>query len=165
MKKLLIRLGQFFYRIRAWIAVPFFIVLVILARPASFSLIPYLPLLFGLLLRIWAAGYIGTKSRANRFSTGYIITNGPYRYLKHPLYIGNMFLVVGVILLFNPPFWYTLLLIVIFAGEYSIIIYSELNYLKNLPKKRVKFHFTNAKGEISTIIIVITITFVHYFLR
>jgi len=165
MKTFLIHFGQLLYKYRAVTAVPFFIILVILSRNASFNFIPHLLLFLGLLIRIWAAGYIGVKARANRFATGYVITSGPYRYLKHPLYIGNLFLVLGVILLFNPPLWYAFSLLLIFTVEYFIIVYSELSYLKALPKKVVNFDLANARGEANTIIIVIVIALIRHFLR
>ena len=107
----------------------------------------------GILLRIWAAGYIGTESRENKFTTAYVITSGPYRYLRHPLYLGNFSLVIGVILLFNPTIWFAILLIALFCIVYSMIIFGELHYLKNFPEKKVKFKLINTKGEISTIFI------------
>ena len=113
-------------------------------------------------IRIWAAGYIGKSARGNKFSGQYMITNGPYQYLKHPLYIGNFFLVLGVIILFNPVLWFAILLIILFILEYTIIMLSEINYLQNLPKKEKKFELINVKGEISTMIILIMIFLVYF---
>lgn len=161
MQRFLINLGKVLFRYRAVIAIPFFIILVIFSKPTHLPLISYILIVFGLLIRIWAACYIGTKSRENKFTTQYIITNGPYRYLKHPLYIGNFLLVLGVIILFNPALWLAILLIASFLLEYSIIIHSELNYLKDLPKKEAEFKLSNSKSEISTILILIIIGLIY----
>jgi protein-S-isoprenylcysteine O-methyltransferase Ste14 len=163
MHAFIVLLGKVLFQLRAVIAVPFFIFLVIFSRPTDSLITSYILIGAGLILRIWAAGYIGTQSRLNKFTTSYVVINGPYKLLKHPLYISNLLLVLGVIILFNPALWYALLLIAIFIIEYSIIVYSELNYLKDLPKKSMKFNLVNIKGEISTIVVVIIIILIYYF--
>lgn len=143
------------------IAIPFFVLLVILSRPIHSPILASIFIGVGIFIRIWAGGYIGQRARQNHFSAHYMITNGPYRFLKHPLYCGNLLLVVGVILLFNPPPWFAILLIILFILEYSIIAFSEFHHLKKLPKKRVKFKLTNTRGEISTVIILMIIYLVY----
>jgi len=165
MKKLLIQIGQLLYKFRAWIAVPFFILLVILSRPGHIKIIPYFIIFIGLIIRFWAAGYIGKKARATNFSTGCWIINAPYKYLKHPLYVGNFFLVLGVVLLFNPAIWFAVLIMVLFLFVYTLIIMSESNYLKDLPKTKAHFKLVNCKGEISTIFVVLFIILVYSILR
>ncbi len=113
-------------------------------------------------MRVWAAGYIGIQSREKEFSAEFIIMNGPYHSLKHPLYVGNFFLVVGVVLLFNAPLWLGILLIALFIVEYSIIVYSEINFLHGLTEKVAEFKWVNAKGEISTVLIVCVVYFIYF---
>lgn len=165
MHEFIVRLGTILYKYRAAIAVPFFVLLLLVARPINPQILPFLLIVAGILIRIWAAGYIGIMSRANSFTTQYMITNGPYHLLKHPLYLGNFFLVMSVIILFNPLIWIAILLCFLFVLEYSIIIYSELNYLRKLPKKKAKFKLSNSKGEIYTILIMIIIYLAYLFLR
>lgn len=153
----IVRLGQSLYRLRAVSAVPFFIILLVFARPCSLYVLVSFLIVIGLLLRIWAAGYIGKQSRKNEFCADFVITNGPYRYVKHPLYLGNFFLVGGVILLFNAPLWLSIFLIVLFIAEYSIIIHSEMRFLKNLARKEADFKLINVKNEMSTICILCVI--------
>lgn len=106
-------------------------------------------------IRIWAAGYIGILARGNKFSGQHIIINGPYRYVKHPLYCGNFFLVLGVIVLFNPPTVFAFLLLILFITQYALIIMSEQHYVESLPKKKVNFKVTNIRGELSTIVVLV----------
>lgn len=161
MNNSIIRFGQLLYKFRAVIAVPFFILLVIFSRPGYIKIIPYFIIFIGLTIRFWAAGYIGKKARATTFSTGCRIINAPYKYLKHPLYVGNFFLVLGVVLLFNPTIWFAVLIMVLFLLVYTLIIMSESNYLKDLPKTKAHFQLVNCKGEISTIIIVLVIVLMY----
>jgi len=157
----ILELGNFLYRFRGIIAVPFFISLVFFSRPTRLHILPFIFLFTGLVLRMWTVGYIGPVSRQNKFAGHYIIQNGPYRFLKHPLYIGNFSLVVGVIFLFNPPIWLVISLIALFVVEYSIIILSEQKYLKNLLHKEAKFKLINLRGEISTVVVLIIIYLIY----
>lgn len=61
----------------------------ILARPTRMSLLAGAPIaLAGETLRIWAAGHL-EKSRE-------VTTSGPYRWTRHPLYVGSTLLGVGL---------------------------------------------------------------------
>lgn len=186
-KTIFVQVGRFLYRYRGLIAAPFFLLLLIFSRSVQQSVINH-PLLFdfaqgrlfppslrgrilvggildliGLAIRLWAAGYIGQKSRGNKFAGEFKIINGPYRYLKHPLYLGNLFLVLGVILLFNPSFLFGIFLVILFLIEYTIIINAENSYLRNLTSIKTKFKLSNVKSEISTIII-LTVIYIIYFI-
>ncbi|MBA7499381.1 hypothetical protein ES705_04070 [subsurface metagenome] len=161
----MIRFGEFLYKYRAVIAVLFFIILILFSKPRHLLMLPGIFIIIGLMLRIWAAGYIGKASRENKYTTRYAVVNGPYHYLKHPLYLGNFFLVSGVILLFSPPSWLGVLIIILFIFVYLIIIYSELNYLKGLSKKEMKFKWINTRGEISTIVVMIVIFLIYFVAR
>ncbi len=163
--KSVIRFGKNLFKYRAVIAAPFFVILAVFSKSCHLQVLSSIFIVTGLMLRIWAAGYIGEKSRENKFTTQYAIINGPYHYLKHPLYLGNFFLVLGVILLFCPPIWLGILIIILFVFVYLLIINSELNYLKDLPKKEMKFKLANAKGEISTILVMIFIFLIYIVAR
>lgn len=104
-------------------------------------------------LRVWASGYIGRESRGSKFSTQHRIVNGPYRIFKHPIYLGNFLLVAGTVLLYNPPLYIGLPLIVLFLIQYGVIINAEKIYLQRLKRKIARFHFSKVKGEISTVIV------------
>ena len=75
--------------------------------------------------------------------------------------MGNFFLVLGVIMLFNPVMWFAVLILIIFLSIYTIIILGEIDYLKGLPENKEKFAFANCKGEVSTISIVILILVIY----
>ena len=65
-----------------------------LARPTVRSLQLGLPIaLMGQLLRIWAAGHL-EKSRE-------VTTSGPYRFTRHPLYLGSSLMGLGLALAAN----------------------------------------------------------------
>jgi protein-S-isoprenylcysteine O-methyltransferase Ste14 len=61
----------------------------LLARPSRVSLLLGAPIaLAGEALRIWAAGHL-EKSRE-------VTTSGPYRWTRHPLYVGSTLLGIGL---------------------------------------------------------------------
>lgn len=161
----IIAFGRLLYRYRGLIALPFFAFLVITGNPEMKNIIAHLLIVLGIIIRLWASGYIGSISRGYEINGDYRVINGPYKIFPHPLYLGNLFLVLGTIVLFKPPLWYGLVLVVIFLVEYSIITIAEKNHLKKLPEKRVRFSFGNLKGEISTIIVIGIIYFIYYLVQ
>lgn len=157
----IVTLGKILYRYRAAIAVLFFLLLVLSGQTPRYGFIPYVIVLLGLAVRFWAAGYVGKAARAASFKTTYRVVNGPYKYLKHPLYMGNFFLVIGVIFLFNPPFPHTFLFIAFFLIEYAIIAVSEMHYVHTLTKKTSHFSIGRALSEVSTFLVVFIILLIH----
>jgi protein-S-isoprenylcysteine O-methyltransferase Ste14 len=64
------------------------VVTIAAARPSSLTLLLGLPIaLVGELIRIWAAGHL-EKGRE-------VTTSGPYRRVRHPLYVGSAILGIG----------------------------------------------------------------------
>ncbi|MGD8979245.1 MAG: methyltransferase [candidate division WOR-3 bacterium] len=148
--------SKYLFRFRAAIAAVFFLTLVLLAKPAT-SLIAHVFIAAGIALRLWAAGYIGPTARSPAFSGTHRISNGPYRLLKHPLYAGNFFLVLGVVMMYNPPRWLGIAYIVLFLLMYGLISLGELYYLRGKPAIKAAFSVRNLQGEISTLIVMVVI--------
>jgi protein-S-isoprenylcysteine O-methyltransferase Ste14 len=155
------KFGTILFRYRAWIAVPFFVLLVLLSRPVVYPFLAYTLVITGLVIRLWAAGYIGVSARGTSFATRFRITTGPYKFLRHPLYLGNFFLVIGVATLFNPPLIYGLMIMALFIVMYGVIMLSENMYIEQLSEKKVKFNLRNCKGEISTLLVLLVILLMH----
>ncbi len=165
MQESVINLGKVLFRYRAVIAVPFFAALVILSRPTPTPLAGCILLCAGLGIRLWAAGYIGAHGRTRVFITDYRIVTGPFRVLRHPLYIGNFLLVLGVTALYGPPLWYAVVVVASFVAVYSLIACSESWYLKERPEVQVAYRLVNLRGEVSTLISVCTICILYVILR
>ncbi len=67
------------------------------ARPSVLSLATGLPFVaLGVLVRLWAAGHLHKTER--------LVTSGPYRYTRNPLYLGRLFLLVGLAVTARLPF-------------------------------------------------------------
>lgn len=93
-----------------------------LARPTPRSLQFGLPMaVLGQLLRIWAAGHL-EKSRE-------VTTSGPYRFTRHPLYLGSTLMGIGLAVSANH--WVVAVLIVGYlAATLWLAIRTEEAYLR-----------------------------------
>ena len=91
----------------------------------------FLPVFFtlsGYVLRVWGTAYLssGVVWNAN-VSSGGLLLSGPYRYVRNPLYLGNLLVAVGIGLL-GPPF--SMLIIVVGVTAFVMRLISvEERYL------------------------------------
>jgi protein-S-isoprenylcysteine O-methyltransferase Ste14 len=134
-------LGRFLFRWRGAIGVLAFGVLFWMARPTFGSCLIGLPLLLaGLAIRFWASGYIGIEGRVREIggqreergvrreeegTPRRRITTGPYRTLRHPLYIGNFTLVIGMLVALRPALRLAVVVLAGFVLEYAMIVVEE----------------------------------------
>ena len=89
--------------------------LLTIARPTPLSVsIGFVPLALGEAIRFWAAGHL--------FKTKKLITSGPYRYTRNPLYLGRLLIFSGLAWMAQLPYqlhWLVLLSgYAIFFGYY-----------------------------------------------
>ncbi len=97
------------------------ILLVMLARPTLWSLITGgIFVITGELVRIWAAGHLTRMQK--------LTTSGPYAYVRDPLYIGRLFLIVGLCIM---GWGYSLLMLPVALGVFF------LNYIPRKHKKEM----------------------------
>ncbi|VAW65891.1 hypothetical protein MNBD_GAMMA10-3174 [hydrothermal vent metagenome] len=87
LEKLILKL-RYHEQSRQWFAVIFVLLVSLLGQPVDMlfytgSAIAAL----GAAIRMWASGFV-MKNRE-------LATNGPYAYVRHPLYVGNILLLVG----------------------------------------------------------------------
>lgn len=86
---------------------------------------------FGLMIRILTVGYVprGTSGRNTRRQVAEVLnTTGMYAVVRHPLYVGNFIMWVGISLFFH-LWWFTLLVALIFWVYYEKIMYAEEDFL------------------------------------
>lgn len=163
--EVILSLGRFFFRHRGIVAIPPFILLVYFSNPVQKTTLSHILIITGIIIRLWASGYIGKDGRGREIKGESKIRVGPFKILRHPLYIGNFFLVTGTILLYNPPGWLKFIFISTFLVEYSLIIFTEEEYLKKLPEKSTSFSIEKMKYELSTIVIIVIIYIIYFLLQ
>ena len=59
-------------------------------------------IVLGEALRLWAASHIGPISRTRDPGVGRLVTSGPYRFVRNPLYVGNTLMAAGFGALSHP---------------------------------------------------------------
>lgn len=101
-----------FYRLRKlrlWLGWPFAIILVIYAKSSTQGFwIAIPPILLGEALRTWSHGYL-RKIRT-------LATDGPYAYVRNPLYLGNFLIGVG----FCAVIWHVLIFGIFVVGFFLV---------------------------------------------
>jgi len=137
-------LGRFLFRWRGVIGLAAFGVVFWLARPTVGSCFAGLAfVLAGLAVRFWASGYIGIEGRAREIGASRRVGNGPYRLLRHPLYVGNFLLVTGMLVALRPGVVVSVAVLLLFVLEYAIIVAAEERYIS----AKWKVESGNDKGE------------------
>jgi protein-S-isoprenylcysteine O-methyltransferase Ste14 len=131
------------FRYRSYTPIPFLIVMLIFAAPTIASLvIGCCIVIIGEFLRLWGVSIAGSETRTTGAVGGtYLITSGPFGYVRNPLYVGNMLMYFGIGIMSYALFpWLPLIALVYFLFQYSLIVSSEEEYLlKTFQQDFVKY--------------------------
>jgi protein-S-isoprenylcysteine O-methyltransferase Ste14 len=140
-----LKAGEYFFKNRKYAPVPFFIIAVIYANPRQDLMVfGMLLILCGELIRLSAASYLGISSRLSEIKTEELVTNGPYAYVRNPIYLGNIFLYMGASIFSGALLPYLLYLTIIFFSiYYTIIIRYEESFLIDKFEKRFEPYIIN----------------------
>ncbi len=120
------------FRLRSYTPIPFLLLMVLFARPTATSLVVGgLLLLLGEGIRFWGVSIAGSETRTTGTVGGtFLITTGPFAYVRNPLYGGNMLMYAGVGVMSMALFpWLLIVAIVWFYVQYSLIVTREEEYL------------------------------------
>ena len=124
---------QVLFRYRSYTPIPFLILMVFFAAPSPSSLVTgFCFVAAGEYLRLWGVAIAGSETRTTGAVGGtYLITRGPFAYVRNPLYVGNMLLYAGVGVMSNALFpWLTIVAVAYFLFQYSQIVSLEEEYLR-----------------------------------
>lgn len=128
---------SFFFKYRGVFFIPLAILLLLFGRPTLLSLLIGLPIaLLGEAIRIWGVGYAGATTRKDSVTAPFLVTAGPFAYVRNPLYIGNtvtglgfvIFATGGCSLIFKVIMF--LLWAIVYPFVYGQIIPYEEEFLK-----------------------------------
>ena len=106
--------------------------MILFARPTLESLLfGFVIVLMGEALRFWGVSIAGSETRTTGSVGGtFLITSGPFAYVRNPLYLGNMLLYSGVGVMSLALFpWLQLIALLWFYFQYSMIVAEEEGYL------------------------------------
>jgi protein-S-isoprenylcysteine O-methyltransferase Ste14 len=141
-------LGASLFRLRGVIGAAAAVAVAALGRPTAGSVLWGLPvILAGLALRFWAMGHIGAAARSSRIGALARVTSGPYRLLRHPLYLGNALIVAGMLVAFWVPPALAATVAVGFVVAYGLMARAEERQLAGLPEERRRFEPGRAAAD------------------
>jgi protein-S-isoprenylcysteine O-methyltransferase Ste14 len=129
--------GKILFRLRSWTPIPLVIWILVHANPSIRSFLYAIPaILAGLLVRFWSVTWIGPESRTRSDTPPAVrISGGPYRLLRHPLYVGNGILSAGLVAMSGAgrP-WLTILFPFLWLAQYGPVIAWEERQLDGVPR-------------------------------
>jgi len=128
-------LRYFLFSNRSFTPIPLVLVILYLSSLSY----PYFIIGIGLILvgesiRIYGVRFAGGATRTREIGAPSLCTSGPYSRCRNPLYLGNMIIYCGVVLMAGGQFLWPLLFIVFFFFilQYSMIISLEEETLVKL---------------------------------
>lgn len=126
---------QFFFKNRGYTPIPLALLIIYFARPTLPHLgIGLVLLIMGEGLRIRAVSYAGATTRSTRVVAPFLCTAGPFARVRNPLYLGNLLMYTGVVLIAGAPHIWAMLALTLsfFLVQYSLIISLEEETLTEL---------------------------------
>lgn len=127
------KINELMFRWRVvWYFIPYTISLVMahsLSRSSPVLFLFFIGVIIsiaGQALRIWGAGFVEKVARKNIVSYHTLILSGPYQYIRHPLYLGNILGMVGFSISAAAFLPFPDNIIVVISGALSAIIIMTL---------------------------------------
>lgn len=121
------------FEMRSYTPVPFIVVMLVFAEPTVATLIGGLLIaLLGEAIRFWGVSIVGSETR----TTGVVgatnlITDGPFGYVRNPLYVGNILMYVGCGVMSNALVpWLQSIAFAWFVIQYRLIVSREEEHLR-----------------------------------
>jgi protein-S-isoprenylcysteine O-methyltransferase Ste14 len=121
------------FNYRSYTPIPFLLIMVWFAQPTLWSMVLGFALVVcGEGIRFWGVSIAGSETRTTGKVGGtYLITNGPFSYVRNPLYVGNMLMYAGIGVMSLALFpWLLIVAVAWFYIQYSLIVSQEEEYLQ-----------------------------------
>ena len=125
----------FLFSNRSFTPVPIALIIIYLSNPSILYFIYGMPLiLIGEVIRINAVSYAGGITRTMNVGAPSLCTSGPYSMTRNPLYLGNMIIYLGIVLVAGGKYVVILegIVFLYFTFQYMMIISLEEETLKKL---------------------------------
>ena len=119
---------QFFFKNRSFTPIPLAFAIIFFADPSvSATIVGFLLVLVGEIIRLNGVHHAGGATRTMKVGAHALCTSGPFGYVRNPLYLGNIIIYAGVVLMAGGLFMWQLLGVTVafFFLQYSLIISLE----------------------------------------
>ena len=137
---------QFFFKYRSYTPIPIGIMIVYFARPEPvYAYTGTLLLLMGETIRLWSVSYAGGETRTRNVGAKKLCSSGPYAFVRNPLYVGNMFMYMGIVFIAGAANVWLMIAttLAFFIVQYSLIIALEEEKLDELFGKEYQTYKNN----------------------
>jgi len=125
---------QKIFEMRGYTPVPFVLLMLFFAEPTLQSIAIGLAIaLAGEALRFWGVAIVGTETRTTGpVGATHLITDGPFAYVRNPLYVGNMTIYFGFGVMSNALMpWLAVAALAYFIFQYQMIVSREEEHLRS----------------------------------
>tara|TARA_B100000427_G_C15505826_1_gene593912 strand:+ start:1799 stop:2395 length:597 start_codon:yes stop_codon:yes gene_type:complete len=158
---------SFLFEKRSYTPIPIVLIVLFYSNPIyPYWVFGIFFIFFGELIRLHAVSHAGGRTRTTKVGAESLCTSGPYSRTRNPLYIGNLIIYSGVVLLSGGVYLIPLFFLVLFyfVFQYSMIVSLEeekllklfgkdyLQYKQNVPRiiPLIEPWHNNTKREPST---------------
>lgn len=131
----MMNIGNFFFKYRSYTPIPLALMIIYFSMP----MLPYhwyglACLAIGESIRFWAVSYAGSITRTTKVGAPALCSSGPFAHVRNPLYIGNLFIFSGIVLVAGAPNIWVMLAVtwIFFIVQYALIIDLEEKTLTGL---------------------------------
>ena len=145
---------NFFFKNRSFTPIPVALSIIYFAQPDNhYVLFGAATLLLGEGIRMWSVSYAGGETRTTNVGAPSLCTAGPYGFVRNPIYVGNMLMYLGIVIIAGSP---NLTLMIIttmtfFLIQYSLIISLEEEKLLELFGEDYNIYRKNVRSIIPRI--------------
>lgn len=126
---------QFFFKNRSYTLIPLVISLLFFSKPYQPVIyFGFILLTIGEICRVWAVRFAGGRTRTTKVGAPSLCTSAPFAYVRNPLYLGNMTIYSGIVLIAGGQYVWLMLCITLlfFIVQYSLIVSLEQETLTKL---------------------------------
>lgn len=142
---------QFFFKNRSYTPIPLVLLLLFFSKPYHPVIyLGFILLMIGEICRVWAVRYAGGRTRTTKVGAPTLCISGPFAYVRNPLYLGNMIIYSGVVLIAGGPkiWWMLSITLLFFIIQYSLIVSLEQETLTELFDKEYLIYCENVPALI-----------------
>lgn len=133
-----------YFRLRGWIPIPLYLGILVFLQPGPpgpLELVAGLgSLAVGLWLRARARLVMGRSSDTRRLHAKRLVTDGPYRLVRNPIYLGNWAMAMGAAILAGAEIYAPVLGLALALHYLRVIRAEERNLERSFPDEYPEYH-------------------------